>query len=312
MEEKQYHIPVLVEEVIDYMALKSEGLYIDCTVGGGGHSLALLKKNPSIKMYCFDQDSDAIRQAKRNLLDYKTQVTFFNENFLSFRSRMALEKINKVDGILMDIGVSNHQISEAGRGFSFMLDGALDMRMNKNSSFTAHELVNTYSLEALLKVFWEYGEERFSKKIALSIVNQREIAEIKTTKELADIIEKSIPLNQKMIINKSKARIFQAIRIEVNKELEILSKALKDAVNLLKPGGRLLIISWHSLEDRIVKNTFKEEYGECKCPKELPICKCNYRSRLKIITKKPVIPSAVEIKNNSNARSAKLRVAERI
>lgn len=312
MLKEEYHIPVLKDEVCQLLSLKKGGIYVDCTVGGGGHSYHLLKAEPSIKLYCFDQDEEAIRYAKKRLIEFKDRVYFFNENFKNFRNRLALEKVDYVDGILMDIGVSTHQISSAKRGFSFQFDGALDMRMSKSSDKSAYNVINEYDVNDLSTIFFEYGEEKFSKRIAQNIIKYRESKTIDSTKELSDIIENSIPKNQITLINKSKARIFQAIRIEVNNELDILKQSLKDAVSCLNDKGRIAVISWHSLEDRIVKQFFTDESGLCKCPRELPVCMCDNKKRLNVITKKPVVPTDLEIKENTNARSAKLRVAERV
>ncbi|MCK9329958.1 MAG: 16S rRNA (cytosine(1402)-N(4))-methyltransferase RsmH [Candidatus Cloacimonetes bacterium] len=307
-----YHIPVLVNEVIENLKLQNGGIYVDCTVGGGGHSFEILKQSSNITLYCFDQDEEAIRFAKKRLIPYKNQVMFFNENFQNFRNRLALERVNKVDGILMDIGVSNHQITADNRGFSFQIDSKLDMRMNKNDLKSAYNVVNEYELDDLVRIFKEYGEERFSKRIANAIIRYREQQEIISTKDLAKIIDSVNPVKQAVLQNKTKARIFQAIRIEVNNELLILKQALNDAICLLNPGGRLAVISWHSLEDRIVKQFFVEQVGQCTCPKDLPVCMCNKQQRINIVTKKPIIPTKEEIMVNSNARSAKLRVAEKL
>ncbi|MCL2063673.1 MAG: 16S rRNA (cytosine(1402)-N(4))-methyltransferase RsmH [Candidatus Cloacimonetes bacterium] len=322
MTEKAFHIPVLVQEVIENMKLKPEGVYVDCTVGGAGHSHAMLSVEPSINLFCFDHDEEAIQTAKNRLKEYKSQITFINDNFKNFRSWLALRKINKVDGILMDLGVSNHQISESSRGFSFMENGILDMRMDRKIDTNAFKIVNNYPFEELYKIFHIYGEERYSKRIAQQIVEKRKISEIKTTQELANIVENSVPDKSKVSLIKSKSRIFQALRITVNKELEILLPSLKDAISALKTGGRLLVISWHSLEDRIVKECFRDEASDCRCPisqslnippkpKGHQSCACQHKKRLIIITKKPITPMDSEIQKNSNSRSAKMRVSER-
>jgi len=311
------------------MNLRDGGVYVDCTVGGGGHSKAMMIANPSIKLFCFDQDDEAIIAGRKELRKLENgnhlypplkkggeatgRVRFFRENFKDFRTRLALEKVDKVDGILMDIGVSNHQISDGKRGFSFMQDSKLDMRMDRRQKLSAYEVVNKYNYEDLCRIFFEYGEERYSKRIANNIVKQREIKDIKTTQELAEIIEATQCTGGKTKeLIKSKARIFQAIRIEVNKELDVLRKSLKDAIRALKPKGRLVVISWHSLEDRIVKESFLHASGGCNCPVELPVCECKNKVRVKILTKKPVVPSEKEIEMNSNSRSAKLRAVEKV
>ncbi len=312
-----YHVPVLVKECIDLLQLRAGGIYVDATLGGGGHSHAMLDFCSDIQLYVFDQDPDAINYAKVRLQDYKNQVHYFNENFENLRNRLALERINKIDGILMDIGVSNYQISESSRGFSFMHDADLDMRMDKQRDLTAEQVVNELSQDELKKIFFELGEENLSAFIAKEIVYRRTIKRISRTRDLADIVETCVRKSTKGYIEpsnitKSKARIFQAIRIYVNDELNLLSKTLKESVSLLNNGGRIAVISWHSLEDRIVKQYFVEEHNPCTCPKDLPICLCGKKPRLKIITKKPIVPGVDEISDNSNAKSAKLRVAERI
>ena len=337
--ETEFHTPVLVEEVVTNINLKKNGIYVDCTVGGGGHSHALLSREPSIRLFCFDQDKEAIKFSQKRLISYEKQIVFIQDNFINFRSWLALNKISKVDGILMDIGVSNHQIMDSERGFSFMKDGNLDMRMDngkgkmKNGKRIIENgkwVVNNLSEDELSKIFYLYGEERYSKRIAHNIVEKRQISEIKTTKELAEIIEIAVPDKSKLSLTKSKARIFQAIRIRVNNELEVLAHGLKEAICSLNAEGRLLVISWHSLEDRIVKECFKKEASDCDCPiiiksppssteassgttwRRQTVCQCNHKKRLKIITKKPITPSEREISENSNSRSAKLRVVERI
>jgi 16S rRNA (cytosine1402-N4)-methyltransferase len=312
MSNEKYHVPVLTAEVVRTMSLKSGGIYVDCTVGGGGHSLALLQENPSITLFCFDQDEDAIRQAKKTLTNYKKQVIFIQDNFRHLKTHLALHKLNKIDGVLMDIGVSNHQLTTPKRGFSFTHDGKLDMRMNRSSSICAHSIVNKYSNSELTKIFYEYGEEEHAKKIARYITIRREIAPIDTTSDLAEIIYQCLPPQDKPNSLKIKARIFQAIRIAVNNELDVLCTALHDAITLLNQGSRLLVISWHSLEDRIVKNAFRKAEGHCDCPPNIPICGCKKVKKIRNVTKKPTIPTAHEISLNSNARSAKLRVAEKI
>ena len=308
---RNYHTPVLLNEVLEYINLKPNGVYIDCTVGGGGHSEAIISKEPSIRLYCFDQDKEAILYSKNRLSQYPN-ISFYNENFNNFRNRLALEKISKVDGILMDLGVSNHQIADTKRGFSFMYDDKLDMRMNKENKLTAFDIINKYSLDELQDIFHNFGEERYSKKIARNIIEQRKIKEINTTLELAKIINESIPEKDPKNITKSQARIFQSIRIVVNNELNVLSYTLKEAISALKLFGRLLVISWHSLEDRIVKEYFKESASSCICPKEIPECRCEHIKKINILTKKPITPSIAEIKINSNSRSAKLRIIEKI
>jgi len=309
---KTYHIPVLVKEVIENISLKPGGIYVDGTVGAGGHSRAMLEHQTEISLFCFDQDMEAIRQAQKTLIPFRKNVHFFHDNYQNFRTRLALEKITKIDGILLDLGVSQNQIFSGRRGFSFMQEGPLDMRMNQKTNLQAWDLINKEESDSLVKIFSEYGEERYSRRIAQRIVQERCKTPINTTKRLAEIIEHSIPMQEQKIITKTKARIFQALRIAVNNELEILELTLNDCLHALNKGGRMLIISWHSLEDRMVKAFMRKESGKCQCPLEIPICVCNYPAKLKTITTKAIVPQEQEKQENVYARSAKLRVAERI
>jgi len=312
-----YHIPVLVEEVLAYLQIKDNYVVMDATLGGGGHSYQMLSSAKNVRLYAFDQDQDAVEFASERLKEYKESIQIFNENFKDFRSRLALERVNYVDAILFDIGVSNYQISNPEKGFTFMEDSPLDMRMDQKAELTAEKIVNTYTVEELKKIFFEYGEENYSAYIANAIEYYRKEKAITRTSELSRIIEKSLlnlsgKHNIEVNTTKSKARIFQALRIEVNNELGILEGALLDAIYTLRPGGRLAVISWHSLEDRIVKQLFQKESTGCICSKEIPQCVCNHKAQVKVITKKPIIPSEKEIAENSNARSAKLRVVEKL
>lgn len=312
-----YHIPVLVNEVIDFLQVKPGGVYVDATLGGGGHAYQILTKADNVKLYGFDQDQDAVNYASDRLKAFSNNIKIFNKNFIDFRSSLALEKINYVDGILFDIGVSNYQITNPDKGFSFMEDSPLDMRMDKNSELTAEYIVNNYSLDELKKMFFEFGEENYSAYIANAIVYHRNNSPISRTSELSKIIEKSLSnLSDKHSVEvnttKSKARIFQALRIAVNNELGVLESALQDAIYSLNTGARLVVISWHSLEDRIVKQLFQKESTNCICSKEIPQCICNHKALVKILTKKPVTPTEEEVNQNSNARSAKLRVVEKL
>ena len=304
-----FHIPVLTDAVLSFMNLKPNGVYVDCTLGGGGHSLAMLERFPDIRLFCIDQDKMALDYSRERLLAYRDRITYIWDNFRNLRTLLAFEKVNKVDGILMDIGVSNHQLSSADRGFSFMHDSRLDMRMDSRNRLSAFDIVNTYPEDKLVSIFFQYGEDNFSRRIAKNIVRHRELGLIETTGSLCAIIEDSVG---KQNVVKSKARIFQALRIEVNHELSSLSLALKDAVSLLHVGGRLVVISWHSLEDRIVKEYFRDESQACICSVDVPICACSHRQRVQLVTKKAVTPSEQEILSNSNSRSARLRVCERI
>jgi 16S rRNA (cytosine1402-N4)-methyltransferase len=305
---KTYHEPVLLQESIQHLAIRDNGIYVDATLGGGGHTEALLQTNSTIQVVAFDQDMEAIEHAKFLEQKYKKRLILIHENFRNIWTQLALNRIKKIDGILFDLGISSHQIDIAERGFSFMVEGDLDMRMNANEKITAYEVVNTFDEQKLYEIFRDFGEEREAKRIAREIVKNRKIKVIKTTLELANIIDYATFSHQKM---KAKARIFQALRIFINSELDVLQSALRDAVRLLKPQGRIVVISYHSLEDRIVKHFFKEEEKECKCPPSLLKCVCKGKSTIQIISKKPIVPSYREMSENPRARSAKMRVAEK-
>jgi 16S rRNA (cytosine1402-N4)-methyltransferase len=304
-----YHLSVMDSEVLAGLAIKDHATYVDATLGGGSHTEMILKANATVRVFSFDQDADAIEHNQSLLERYSDRLMLFNENFVNFRSHLALQRVAKIDGILFDLGVSQHQIKTAERGLSFDLDGRLDMRMNRSDQLTAYDVVNEYSVEQLTAIFRNFGEERESYKIALGIVNYRQKSEVITTGQLAIIIEQSTSSPQK---TKSKARIFQALRIYINKEMDVLTNVLKDAVDALAAGGRIVVISYHSLEDRQIKQAFNEEAKSCVCPHNFPKCICDKESRLKILSKKPITPSPEEISGNRQARSAKMRVAERI
>ncbi len=306
------HIPVLKNEVLECLDIKNDGVYVDGTLGGAGHSFCIMErlaKNGTL--IGIDRDQDALSAAKEKLKDY-TNVIYVNNNHENIKEILEKLNIDKVDGILLDLGVSSYQLDEASRGFSYMHDAPLDMRMNREDKLTAHFVVNKYSEESLARIFFEYGEEKYSKRIAKAIVSRRAEKEIKTTFELVECIKEAMPKSALYEKQHPAKRVFQAIRIEVNGELINLAKAVKDAAYALKPGGRLCIITFHSLEDRIVKNTFEELEGRCTCPKELPKCVCNKVSYGKIITKKPIVATEEELEINPRSRSAKLRVFERV
>ncbi len=303
------HISVLLEECIDALNIKEDGIYVDCTLGGAGHSNEILKKLSSKgRLIGIDQDLDALNAAKERLKNYEN-VTFVHNNFYNIKEVLEELKIEKVDGVLMDLGVSSYQLDEAERGFSYMKDAPLDMRMNRENSFSAYNVINDYSEEELSDVIKSFGEEKFAKRIANFIVNRRPI---NTTLELSNIITAAIPAKFRREGGHPAKRTFQAIRIEVNKELTILNKTIEDAVESLNKEGRIAIITFHSLEDRIVKNKFKELQDPCTCPKELPMCVCGKTPIVKLISKKPIEPSLEEKNLNSRSKSAKLRVAEKI
>lgn len=302
------HYSVLFNECI-YNLIKSKGIYVDATVGGGGHSKGILETGICDKLICFDQDIDAINASKNRLKDYSDKTIFIHSNFENIKNELENLGISKVDGIIADLGVSSYQIDNYDRGFSYMHDANLDMRMDTTNPYTAYNIVNEYTELELLKIFREYGEEKFANNIAKNIVKNRPI---NTTLELVDIIRKSIPKKYLVNLNSHPAkRVFQAIRIELNREIEILEKSLGDMIELLRPNGRLCVITFHSLEDRIVKHIFKNAENPCICPPEFPKCVCNRKSLGRVITKKPILPSAYELKNNSRSASAKLRVFER-
>lgn len=309
------HKSVLLKECIDNLEIKQNGIYIDCTLGGAGHSkeiLKLLDKNGVL--IGIDQDSDAINEARNVLNSINGQGKFFicKSNFCNLENILSELEIKSVDGILMDLGVSSYQLDEGERGFSYNKEAKLDMRMDKESKLTAEEIVNKYSEFELKKIFFEYGEEKWSARIAKFIIEARAEKHIVTTFDLVDIIKKAIPASARRDGPHPAKRTFQAIRIEVNKELDVLKDTISKATSLLNIGGRLCVITFHSLEDRIVKQVFSHLSRKCNCPKELPICICKNSPKYKLITRKPIIPSELELNENNRSRSAKLRVIERI
>lgn len=306
------HVSVLLNECLEALDIKEDGIYVDCTLGGAGHSSEILKRlNNEGTLVGIDQDTDALKAAKDRLKDYNN-VRYVHNNFYNIASILEELDIPKVDGILMDLGVSSYQLDEAERGFSYMKDAPLDMRMNKDNDFSAYDVVNGYSEEELHRIIKDYGEERFAKRIANFIVSRRQQKPIETTLELVDIIKAAIPAKARRDGPHPAKRTFQAIRIEVNSELTILNKAIEDGVNKLNKGGRMAIITFHSLEDRIVKLKFRELADPCTCPKEFPICVCGKKPLVKLVSRKAIEPSKEEIDNNPRSRSAKLRVIERI
>lgn len=302
------HIPVLATDTIKNLNIKKDGVYVDLTLGKGGHSKMILENlSDKGRLIAIDQDKEAIEAAKENLKDF-SNVTFINSNFEKFEEVLANLGLDLIDGALMDIGVSSYQIDNAERGFSYMKEGPLDMRMNQDNELTAEIVVNEYSQDELERIFFEYGEERFSKSVARNIIKQRSKGRIDSTIKLRDIIRKSIKSNE----THPEKRVFQALRIEVNRELEVLENTIETVVDHLKVGGRIVIISFHSLEDRIVKNKFKDLATACICPPELPVCVCNHKAKIKVITRKPITATMKELKMNSRSKPAKLRVGERI
>lgn len=302
------HVSVLLNPVCDF--LKGKKLIVDCTLGLGGHTKALLEQEgENLRIVGFELDTQNLAKAQKNLENFSSQVTYVNSNFSNIKEELQKLGIEKVDGILIDLGLSSPHLDDASYGFSFRFEGELDMRFDKNQKLSAYEVVNHYDLFRLGGIIRDYGEERDFKKISRAIEAARKLAPIKSTTELADIIRK---VANPRYVNDSLARVFQAIRIEVNDELEVIKKVLEQSVEVLEKGGLLLVISYHSLEDRIVKHFFKEEEKQCVCPIEIPYCVCHKQPRIKIITKKPVTPDAEELAKNPRSRSAKLRVIEKI
>ncbi len=302
------HIPVIATETIENLNIKPDGVYLDLTLGKGGHSKMILEKlSDKGTLIALDQDKEAIEAAKENLKDF-SNVIFVNSNFEKIDQVLRDLGFDYIDGALMDIGVSSYQIDNADRGFSYMKDGPLDMRMNQENELTAEIIVNEYSQDELEKIFFEYGEEKFSRLIAKNIIKAREDYRIDTTFKLKDIVTKSIKSNEAH----PEKRVFQALRIEVNRELDVLKNTIDKVVDHLNEDGRLAIITFHSLEDRIVKNKFKDLATDCICPPEFPVCVCNHKAKVKIITRKPITASKKELKENSRAKPAKLRVCQRI
>ena len=305
------HKPVLLEETINGLNIKKDGIYVDGTLGGAGHSKQILKQlDPKGLLIGIDRDEDALKAAKENLKEFQN-VKYIHGNHDEIKEILENLGIDKVDGILLDLGVSSYQLDEKARGFSYIGDNELDMRMDKTQTLTAKNVINTYSEERLANIIYEYGEERFSRQIAREICKERKSKEIETTKELVEIIDKAIPSFAKKDGHPAK-RTFQAIRIEVNNEIKPLYDTVKTCISLLKSEGRLCIITFHSLEDRAVKNAYISATGKCTCPKDLPYCVCGAKSEGKIVNKKPIIATGQEQQENSRSKSAKLRIFEKV
>lgn len=305
------HKPVMLQECIEGLKIKKDGIYVDGTLGGAGHSSEIAKKlNSKGLLIGIDRDTEALVAAKEKLKQY-SNIKYIHGNHDDIGELIAQIGINKVDGILLDLGVSSYQLDERNRGFSYMGEAQLDMRMDKNQELTAKDVINTYKEEHLKNIISEYGEERFAKQIAANIVKQRNVKEIEKTTELVEIIKKSIPLSKQKEGHPAK-RTFQAIRIEVNNEIEPLFNTIKKCVNILESKGRLAVITFHSLEDRLVKKAFQELEGICTCPSDLPYCVCGCKKQGNIVNKKPIVASKEELKNNTRSKSAKLRIFEKI
>ena len=307
-----HHISVLQEAVLSGLAVKAGGIYVDGTLGGGGHALAILEKlGPEGRLIGIDRDAEAIEAATKRLLGYEDKVTICRGNFHSIDSILKELHIQAVDGICLDLGVSSHQLDSPERGFSYKTDAPLDMRMDRREKMTAADLLNTYSELELYRIIRDFGEEKFAKNIAKHIVRYRKEKRLENTAELVEIIKAAIPMKRRLTGGHPAKRTFQAIRIELNRELAILKEALEKMIAMLAPGGRLAVISFHSLEDRIVKTVMMDMENPCICPPDFPVCACHRKSKGKIITRKPVTASEKERLENSRAKSAKLRVFEK-
>lgn len=306
------HYSVLLPETIEQLHIKEDGIYVDGTLGGGGHSFEIAKRLTTGRLIGIDQDYDALEAAGERLRPFEDCVTFVHSNYEAMVERVHELDIDKVDGILLDLGVSSFQLDTPERGFSYMVEDApLDMRMNQDNPMTAADIVNDYAEEELYRMIRDYGEDRFAKNIAKNIVKERKNGRIETAGQLNRIIEMSIPKKLQMTGGHPAKRTYQAIRIELNRELDVLAQNLDAFIDLLDDGGRICIITFHSLEDRIVKNTFKKNQDPCTCPKDFPVCVCGKKSKGRIITRKPILPSEEELEQNTRSRSAKLRVFER-
>ena len=304
------HYSVLLNEAVEGLDIKEDGIYVDCTLGGAGHSLEILKRLKNGKLYAFDQDNVALENAKEKLAEYSDKVVFIKSNFVNLKEKLAEHSVHEVDGVLYDLGVSSPQLDTPERGFSYNYDTRLDMRMDTDAKISAYEVVNEYSYHDLVKIFYRYGEENFSKQIARNIEKKREQKPIETTFELVEIIKESIPAAKRRTGGHPAKRVFQAIRIAVNNELSVFEDSLEQAIDIVSVGGRISVITFHSLEDRICKQIFNSYSKSKDIPKNLPIMPEESLSKLKVITRKPIYPSDIELEENNRSRSAKLRVAE--
>ncbi len=307
------HKPVLLHECIENLSIKPDGVYLDGTLGGAGHSLEIAKLlNEKGMLIGIDRDIEAINVSRERLKGVKPTVNLVNDNYKNIKDVLKNLRVEKVDGILLDLGVSSYQLDNPERGFSYRYDAPLDMRMCTEDKITAKDVVNQYTKDELIRIFRDYGEEKWASRVAEFIVNERKNKPILTTFELIDIIKAAIPAGARVDGGHPAKRIFQAIRIEVNGEIDALKKSIEDAIDCLKPGGRICVISFHSLEDRIVKDVFNDAARGCKCPPDFPKCVCNSKKIVNILSKKPIISSDIELDENTRAHSAKLRVAEKI
>ena len=306
------HRSVLLYECIEGLNIKPDGIYLDGTAGGGGHSFEIASQLTSGKLIAIDRDESAIRAASARLASLGKRAEVVKSNYSDIADVCRQLEITGIDGLLLDLGVSSYQLDTAERGFSYNADAPLDMRMDQDSPLSAYNVVNEYSEQELKRIIYEYGEERFAPRIAAAIVRQRENAPIETTGELVALIKGAMPAAAKEGGHHPAKRTFQAIRIEVNGELDIIAPTIRNAVSLMNKGGRIAIITFHSLEDRIVKQTFAELASGCTCPKDFPVCVCGNKPRIKLVSKKPILPSKEELEENPRSRSAKLRVAEKL
>ncbi len=304
------HYSVLLAETIEELHVKPEGIYVDGTLGGGGHALEVCRRLTTGHLYGIDQDCSAVRAAGERLAAFRERVTVIRDNYRNMRAALGQEGVESADGILLDLGVSSYQFDSQERGFSYRFDAPLDMRMDQRQELTAGEIVNNYSESELYRIIRDYGEDRFAKNIAKHIVRTRALRPIRTTFELNEIIRAAVPAKMRRDGHPSR-QTFQALRIECKGELEALESSLEDFIDILKPGGRLCIITFHSLEDRIVKNIFRKNESPCTCPPEFPVCVCGKVSKGTVVTRKPIVPTEKELEENSRSRSAKLRVFEK-
>ena len=306
------HYSVMLSETVTALCVKDNGIYVDGTLGGGGHAEKILKSGKNVRLIGIDRDSDALSAAGKRLECFADRLTLVHDNFGNIKNILAGLEIDGIDGMVLDLGVSSYQLDNSERGFSYMADAPLDMRMNRDDAKTAFDVVNGYDRDKLSEIFFAYGEEKWSKRIAKFIEEKRKNAPIKTTAELVNIVREAIPMGAREGIAHPEKRIFQAIRIEVNNELDILKSAVYDAVDVLKVGARLAVITFHSLEDRIVKQAFAELAKGCVCPADFPVCVCGKKPQIKVITRKPTTPKQAELAENSRSKSAKLRICEKL
>ena len=306
------HTSVLLKETVDGLNVRPDGTYVDATLGGGGHAYEVCSRlSDKGRFIGIDQDADAIEAAGKRLEGFGEKVTIIRSNYRDMKPQLHKIGIDKVDGIVIDLGVSSYQLDTAERGFSYRVDAPLDMRMDQRQRMTARDIVNDYSESELYRVIRDYGEDRFAKNIAKHIVAEREKEPIETTGQLNEIIRHSIPMKIQKTSGHPSKRTFQAIRIELNHELDVLKCSLDDMIDMLNPGGRICIITFHSLEDRIVKSAFRKNENPCTCPSHFPVCVCGKKSKGKVITRKPILPTTEEMESNSRSKSAKLRIFER-